>query len=58
MLHSLKAMVDRLLKRDPDGPSPSVFGPNADRLRADLWSACELDVGASRDDSGAIPKVA
>lgn len=46
MLHSLKAMVDRLLKRDPDGPNPSVFGPNADRLRADHAAQDEWDLAA------------
>jgi len=32
--------------------------PMADRLRAELWSACDVGAAAHRDDSGPIARVA
>ena len=44
MLHSLKAAIDWLFKRSPAGPSPSIFGPRADRMRSEKAAQDELDM--------------
>ncbi len=46
MLHGLKAVIDRLFRRAPDGTVPSVFGPDADRRRSDQATQNEWDLAA------------